>query len=372
MRWPLALPSLVLLAAMVPIPAVAEDALPSLYFTTEEATGPGGDLPSCSGNAYALGPQVPAEDGKAYHGASTSALACTVYFVHTVAEPFALAGDATAHFFTACDTPVVVGTPVTVTYRVQLRKNAETIAQVDADGGFAACDGPDTVTEMDVGGIDTDGTAFAPGDTLTVAIVVWTSGASESEAASFHYLVGPTRPSRLMAAGLPGGAGATGPTFTAGNLTGPAANVTQAFGNQTSAVHQYSWATNLTAAEATVNATVANGTASVRVVDGNGTEVLNETFNATADSTFAIPVAAPGNWSIVVAYDNFTGNLSLRIGAPPPPPVETNTTSETSTTTAEATGSFPLRRVDKGAPGPGIPLLLAAAAATALLVRRRL
>lgn len=380
MRWPLAWLALALLAASVPLPgALAADELPALYFTAEAATGPGGDLPQCSGLAYALAPAVPA-DGKAYHGASTTTLACGAYFVYPVTGAFALSGNADAHFFTSCDRPVVVGTPATVTYRLQLRRNADTITQVDASGGFAACQGPSTVTEMDVA-IDTKDTEFSAGDKLTLAILVWTSGASDDAAGNFHYLVGPTRPSRLMAAGLPslGGGNGTAP-FTAGNLTGPEASSAQSFANTTTATFQYSWATNLTAAEATVDATVGNGSVSLRVVDGAGATVLNRTFNQTANTTLGIPHASAGNWSIVVAYSNFTGQFRFAVGAPAPAASESGSGSESSAPSItegsganddNRTGTFPLRKDDKGTPGLGVPLLLAVTAAAAVLVRRR-
>ena len=112
--------------ALFLIPAGAAQDPGSIYLTATEGTGPGGDLPQCSANAYTLETAVPA-DGKAYQGSSSPALACSTYFVHTVVEPFTLSGEATAHFFVSCDSPVVVGTPVTVAWRVQLRKNGETL-----------------------------------------------------------------------------------------------------------------------------------------------------------------------------------------------------------------------------------------------------
>lgn len=164
-------------------------------------------------------------------------------------------------------------------------------------------------------------------------------------------------------------------------LTGGNVSVQLDFGEATSAQRAYAWTTTLTSAALRVSAD-GNGSVSVAVRDGNGTEVANETLEAPGNATAELGPAAPGNWSIVLALEGFSGSVVLELGPATPAGDGGNgtvgngtstsaSTSRSASTTERTTGSFPLQR-EEDAPA-ATPLALAALLAlAAVAVRRRL
>lgn len=200
-----------------------------------------------------------------------------------------------------------------------------------------------------------------PGDTAPGGVA--NQGWPATTFGADYALTGCTR-----AAGCAGSA-ASGPVET---LNGTTVSVGRTFTNVTTTTDTFVWTTNLTAAQVDLNATVGNGSVHLTIVDGANATVVNRTIDTTGVLTIPIESAAPGNWSIVVAYSNFTGNLTFSVGAIPPVVPEPTTSSTTTTTEEERTGTFPLRKDDRGSPGPGVILLGLAFVALALMARRRL
>src|SRR5688572_31795909 len=62
---------------------------------------------------------------------------------------------------------------------------------------------PGTVEEVRSPELAAADTAFAAGDTLKVALRMWSSGLTDDLRPNIHLLVGPGHPSRFTAAGLP-------------------------------------------------------------------------------------------------------------------------------------------------------------------------
>ncbi|HUR26455.1 MAG TPA: hypothetical protein VM327_10625 [Candidatus Thermoplasmatota archaeon] len=151
--------------------------------------------------------------------------------------------------------------------------------------------------------------------------------------------------------------------------------------NMTSTARTYAWNTTLEAAEARLNLT-GNGSVALRILDGNGTVVVNKTVAAPNNRTFPIESAAPGNWSVSLTLSNFTGSVDFLLGPMP----EDQTSSGNSTTSSgtksagsassssnddDRTGTFPLRHEEQ-TPGLGPVALLALVAFAGLVARRRL
>ena len=207
--------------------------------------------------------------------------------------------------------------------------------------------------------LDNAATGAAVGSTIEITSITMGRGAVlfslsgvDAVDGSIDYVL-----SQAATGGVP--APATGAVSAVLNGTEATGNLT--FAAATTANYTYSWDTNLTAADLEINATVGNGSAVLRVVDGKNATLVNHTISATGPSSLPIASAAPGNWSIEIAFTDFVGNLTFRVGAPPPAPI-VNSTSETSTTTPATS---------KDSPPLGLPTLVALGIAGTLLARRR-
>jgi len=90
-----------------------------------------------------------------------------------------------------------------------------------------------------------------------------------------------------------------------------------------SSTDQYSWNTTLTRGVVTVNIDdFTGGDTSIRVYDGNGVMVFSAALS-TLDSVYftgtdlfyqnQTAIGAPGQWLVVLGYNDFTGDIDLTI-----------------------------------------------------------
>lgn len=148
----------------------------------------------------------------------------------------------------------------------------------------------------------------------------------------------------------------------------------------------FNWTSNATELDASFQSTVQNGTADLVVMDPSGEERINQTVDADEQQAFEWNDAPPGNWTIRIAYANFTGELSVRIMEPEPETTQTGTETQTASTTTSDTGTQSPTMTDTGTQGgegdgdedsndtPGFSTfaLLAILGAALALVRRRI
>ena len=92
---------------------------------------------------------------------------------------------------------------------------------------------------------------------------------------------------------------------TADNFQFQATGVT----NVTSTV-TYPWSNSGTAASVNQATTVTAGTATVTILDQNGTQVY--TKDLSANGTFASSAGVTGNWTIKVVLTNYSGTANFR------------------------------------------------------------
>ena len=72
----------------------------------------------------------------------------------------------------------------------------------------------------------------------------------------------------------------------------------------------YTWPNSGTAASLNQSTTIAAGTATVTVLDANGTQVY--TNSLSANGTFATSTGVAGNWTIRVVFTNYSGTPNFR------------------------------------------------------------
>ncbi|MHB1260165.1 MAG: hypothetical protein ACYC2H_00470 [Thermoplasmatota archaeon] len=253
--------------------------------------------------------------------------------------------------------------------RISVRPDATHTAEYSSctiDGAFAYCILPYDALDLEVGddvpaanAISYFGSAIdcAP-DTTPGTACALTVGAG-----SAYTLVGCTTTS------CPDdGAGPTIPTIQFSNVTTPELGIHQSFSSATNDTYQFNWTSSLSAAELELEVQAVSGNATLTIVDGSGSTLVNKTY-LEGDTVAQDLADAAGNWTVRLAYTAFVGNVSLSIrGASAP--ITNTTTSQTSTT--EASGSFPLV-YEKDTPMPGtVPLVMALLAVALLVVRRRL
>ncbi len=177
-------------------------------------------------------------------------------------------------------------------------------------------------------------------------------------------------------------------TYVLGGASGAAAPaVVQETLNGTSFAHDFANATsatyNLTMTVPWVNASVllqakaSAGTANVTFLN-NGTVLFsvlvdNATFPA-GNATNATPPAprlvgnATGNWTVVVVYDAFVGQLSVNVTQAMAPLASSTATG---TGSASATPAADDAKAEAEVPAPGVALVAAALVAVAVALRRR-
>jgi hypothetical protein len=109
-----------------------------------------------------------------------------------------------------------------------------------------------------------------------------------------------------------------------GNSTGPLApfqpqinNIADNFEFQATNVtgvtwtYNYTWSNSGTSASVNQATTITAGTATVTVYDKNGTQVYTQTLSA--NGTFATSAGVAGNWTVKVAFTNYSGTVNFRL-----------------------------------------------------------
>jgi hypothetical protein len=149
--------------------------------------------------------------------------------------------------------------------------------------------------------------------------------------------------------------------------------IAHGFTEATNDTYRYNWTAAVTDVNVTVTATVTGGEAAIRILDANGTVVLERDIAADADETLNAADAVAGNWTIEIVYSGFVGELTVAIvaatddGSQPHP-----SASFAPTTAAPATASNPFALEEEGnrLPGPAFLVVLTALAAVVIARRR--
>lgn len=177
--------------------------------------------------------------------------------------------------------------------------------------------------------------------------------------------------------------GATAPvTETFEELTAPTVRLSSSYTNSTTRTAHYNWTTTLTEAEISYAVEIVSGTATLKVMDGTGAEILNKTLSSSSENVEVVPATA-GDWSIVLDFDAFAGNLTFGIGEPPSTPpassssststsVAASTTSTSSSASETESVSQTTTEASKDSPLPTPGLVILAVAGLAIALRRRL
>ena len=84
--------------------------------------------------------------------------------------------------------------------------------------------------------------------------------------------------------------------------------------NNVSQTLTYFWETNGTRANVNQSAQVLSGSARVRIIDNDGTEVYSRSLSE--NGTFTTESGVPGIWTIVVDLRGVDGTLNFRVQAP--------------------------------------------------------
>lgn len=167
-------------------------------------------------------------------------------------------------------------------------------------------------------------------------------------------------------------AGTGGPAVTYGNLSTP--RLLQSFANATSGTYIYNFTNEIVAGQFSyaVNGT---GNVTLRLVDGNATELLNRSLSGNGLFNFTGAVA--GNWSYELVFANFTGTVGLDL-SPPPAKASSSSTSSSSSRTTSSSGSSSSSSSSTAAsdaadeeetPAPGFALATLALVGLAVVVR---
>jgi hypothetical protein len=153
-------------------------------------------------------------------------------------------------------------------------------------------------------------------------------------------------------------------------LDGPRLAVAQAFVNATTATYLYNWTQGPANATLALPVHAAAGNVSVEVRDAANKTVFQHTVSGSADydGRANITGAAPGKWTVRIAYAAFKGNLTLGIEPRAPlVPIGGNTSSKGSSSSGSSTSSS----TSKGTPAAGTALLLTGLGVSLAARRRR-
>lgn len=126
----------------------------------------------------------------------------------------------------------------------------------------------------------------------------------------------------------------SGPVVLYNNVTADRVVLEHSFNETTDDVYVYNWTGAPQNVTLSYNAT-GSGFVHILVLDDARTELYNQTFNGTLLDSATL-VGEPGNWTLVVAYAAFTGQLNLtlmeapivvpapppQVNGPPPPPAD--------------------------------------------------
>lgn len=354
-------------AACFVVPAAAQDEValgPGTLYVVAEPVVVGATVP-CDSALYTMAEEAPPA-GKAYTARSFGGAACTTSLDFAVPRDFVASSPITIRAILGCDQPAgsagVSGATTSVRFQV-FHDGSQVGANINLVGSNTC--GPGGLLTYQASA-DLGGEEFAAGDVLRINMIpFYTTGGAGDPNRNLHFVTGGADPSVVIVpdlGGVPAAAqvlyqNVTGPELRAGR--NETANLTQ--------LEVYNW-TAADPAELTYEANVTSGQILLRVADMQNETILNLTIAETGNAT--LPAGGPGNLTLWVQYENFTGSFVVQMTAAPPPPLppasNTTTTSE-----VEATGGFPLRR-DEETPGVTLVPLLAVVALAATAVRRRL
>ncbi len=347
-----------LLASFAIQPAQAQEPLVKEFHFTAESGPTGSASINCLDEiGYSFSDDVQ-EEVNIYLSPTSSGFACATYWTYTVEEGFTTASGFDVALTIYCSLVGTYGsTPATSTSRFTIYHNGNGIGEVTNSGNFDAC----TLSRITDGAtVGSAGLVVAPGDTIMLRYLYWGSDVGGD---NMYIETGPNAQSLMSVLVEPPAA----PSLIIEDLLEPA--VEAVFENATTATYQYNFTQNETLGLVTfgLNAT---GNATALLLDGNGTELFNGTVNATS---FEVRDAAPGNWTLTVDYENFTGMLSFAFEAgmllapDVGPPVEEPEGNTTVPPTEEEVLDAPPED-SQDAPGPALVLLLAG---LVLAARRR-
>lgn len=317
---------------------------------------------------------VPSGDPvKVYLAASTGALTYTTQFDYAVTAPFSTSGVLPFTAYITCDTQTALrpgsqnGVNDLSTARAVLMKNGGEVSQASLYS-LRTCDGPDDIWEA-VFELASGDTAFAPGDTLNLQLLVWApNGAPGSGAENMHVLVGGAFPTGVTGSGLPGGETvAAAPQVVHANLTGESALVEHDWATSRNDTFVYNWTAPAGNTRLNVSAAPERGNVTVTVEDAGG-ELFNQTLSAAGNVTALL--AGGGNWTVTLAYDDYVG--TLRLSAEDEPSFPSQPDDETPPDGNETGGPDGNGTSDgNDSPGPGLAALLGVLGAAVAVVRRR-
>jgi hypothetical protein len=117
---------------------------------------------------------------------------------------------------------------------------------------------------------------------------------------------------------------AIGLATACGNSTGPLAryqpqinNATDNFQFQATGVtnvtwtYTYTWPNSGDSATVNQSTTVSGGSATLQILDHNGTQVYAQSL--AANGTFGVTKGVAGNWTIRVVFTNYSGTVNFRV-----------------------------------------------------------
>jgi hypothetical protein len=78
--------------------------------------------------------------------------------------------------------------------------------------------------------------------------------------------------------------------------------------------YTYTWSNTGTSANVNQSTTITGGSATLTIVDGNGTQVYTQSLSA--NGTFPTTAGVTGNWTIRVVFTNYSGTPNFRVQKP--------------------------------------------------------
>lgn len=327
--------------------------------------------PEAGTTVYKATDAVPSGDPvKVYLATSTGLLTYTTQFDYAVTGALATSGTLPFTVYITCDTQTVLrpgsqnGANDVATARAVFLRNGAEVSQASLFS-LRTCDGPDDIWEA-VFELDSGDTAFAPGDLLSVQLLVWApNGAPGTGAENMHVLVGGAFPTGITGEGLPGAVVAAGPRVVQGNLTGESALVQHDWATTRNDTFVYNWTAPAGNTRLNVSAAPERGNVTVTVEDAGG-ELFNQTLSTPGNVTALL--AGGGDWTITVSYDGYVGTLRLSAEDEPSFPSQEPAAPD-GNETGEPDGNGTADGNDS--PGLGVVVLLGVLGAAVAVVRRR-
>ncbi|MGB0651622.1 MAG: hypothetical protein ACPGQL_00335 [Thermoplasmatota archaeon] len=329
--------ALLMLLALTPLSAAQS----AIYFAPDIVDSPAALFPFCgTDDVYSMREVAAPDAGAVDLGGSTAALGCTTSWTYSPSSEVTLTGDGTFFGYFACDLPMIWSTPATLAFRVIFLLNGEELNRVETGPVNPTCSGSDDVSEVS-GTVGIGGKTLSPSDELRVDIILWHTQIDGLGNALM--LVGGDFASRIEAPGLPGAVELDLPADTGASVfynqeEESVIAVAESFGEASSDTYVYNWTTAHDSFNATTITQVVNGSAQLSIIDGAGTTLLEALYTADFNSTESFEGVTPGNWTILVEYDDFVGNFALTVAPNAPPPADDTTDEDDGSGDGDETG----------------------------------